>query len=216
MRLLLWDGGYFPISLKFCVVGGVRTEGGEFPSHFEVWAGSRQLLHSLQRKRERGKRSDMTKTSLIYVFHASGRPKPRGNYWSISNLFFLLFISPLSKCWLSIQLCPSHSEKVRWERRSSSFNIRWASDLLNKKRCVLTSSLGRITHWQSLFWMLVGLSSTQGFFIIWGTALKFSWIQDLSVCVFTSEKVPGVFQIIQIIPSGMQTIEDMAMNQPIP
>lgn len=33
---------------------------------------------------------------------------------------------------------------------------------------------------------------------------------------FTSEKVPGVFQIIQIIPRGMQTIEDKAMNQPMP
>lgn len=36
----------------------------------------------------------------------------------------------------------------------------------------------------------------------------------VSVC--TSEKVPGVFQIFQIIPSGMQTMEDKAMNQPIP
>jgi hypothetical protein len=34
--------------------------------------------------------------------------------------------------------------------------------------------------------------------------------------VFTSLKVPGVFQIIQIIPNGMQTMEDMAMNQPMP
>ncbi|KAG7244777.1 hypothetical protein INR49_029796 [Caranx melampygus] len=41
--------------------------------------------------------------------------------------------------------------------------------------------------------------------------------KDLSIREFpTSEKVPGVFQIIQIIPRGMQTIEDMAMNQPIP
>lgn len=36
------------------------------------------------------------------------------------------------------------------------------------------------------------------------------------IIVFTSVKVPGVFQIIHIIPRGMQTIEDMAMNQPIP
>lgn len=34
--------------------------------------------------------------------------------------------------------------------------------------------------------------------------------------MFTSEKVPGVFQIFQMIPRGMQTMEDMAMNQPIP
>lgn len=48
MRLLLWDGGYFPINLKFGIVGGVRTEGGVFPSHLQVLAGSCQLLHSLQ------------------------------------------------------------------------------------------------------------------------------------------------------------------------
>ena len=47
MRLLLWDGGYFPINLKFSV--SVRTEGGVLPSHFQVRAGSRQLLYSLQR-----------------------------------------------------------------------------------------------------------------------------------------------------------------------
>lgn len=51
MRLLLWDGGYFPIDLKFRIVGSIRTEGGELPSHFQVWAGSRQLLYSLQREK---------------------------------------------------------------------------------------------------------------------------------------------------------------------
>ena len=53
MRLLLWDGGYFPINLEFCVVGSVRTEGGEFPSHFQIFAGSRQFLYSLQREKEK-------------------------------------------------------------------------------------------------------------------------------------------------------------------
>lgn len=48
MRLLLWDGGYFPINLKFGIVGGIRTQGGVFPSHLQVLTGSRQLLHSLQ------------------------------------------------------------------------------------------------------------------------------------------------------------------------
>lgn len=47
MRLLLWDGGYFPVGLEFGVVGSVGAEGGVFPPHFQVFAGSRQLLYSL-------------------------------------------------------------------------------------------------------------------------------------------------------------------------
>lgn len=44
----------------------------------------------------------------------------------------------------------------------------------------------------------------------------FTYNQEFAALGFTSLKVPGVFQIIHIIPKGMQTIEDMAMNQPIP
>lgn len=44
---LLWDSGYFAVGLEFCVVGSVGAEGGMFPPHFQVLAGSCQLLHSL-------------------------------------------------------------------------------------------------------------------------------------------------------------------------
>lgn len=47
MCFLLWDSGYFPVGLEFCVVGSVGAEGGMFPPHFQVLAGSCQLLHSL-------------------------------------------------------------------------------------------------------------------------------------------------------------------------
>jgi len=43
MSLLLWNGGYF-----FCVIGSIWTERSIFPSHFQVWTGSCQLLYSLQ------------------------------------------------------------------------------------------------------------------------------------------------------------------------
>lgn len=47
MCFLLWDRGYFAVGLEFCVVGSVGAEGGVFPPHFQVLAGSCQLLHSL-------------------------------------------------------------------------------------------------------------------------------------------------------------------------
>lgn len=47
MRLLLWDGGYFAVSLEFCIVGSIGAEVGKFPPHFQVLAGGRQLLHPL-------------------------------------------------------------------------------------------------------------------------------------------------------------------------
>lgn len=52
MRLLLWDGGYFPVGLEFGVVGGVGAEGSVLPPHLQVLAGSRQLLHSLRKGRK--------------------------------------------------------------------------------------------------------------------------------------------------------------------
>lgn len=71
MRLLLWDGGYFPISLKFCVIGGIRTEGSEFPSHFQVRAGSRQLLYSLQRARQKEEKEVISHSSITITINTS-------------------------------------------------------------------------------------------------------------------------------------------------
>lgn len=82
VRLLLWDGGYFPIGLEFGVVGGVGAQGGVLPPHLQVLAGSRQLLHSLwkQSKRRQDVISHIFRSihRFSYSRQSRHRWKPRG------------------------------------------------------------------------------------------------------------------------------------------